>query len=106
MKKPGFILPALMFAVEPAFAIERLYADSTTCAAAQQIVARDGAVILRYPSRKVPGMTLYKRYVRSQFQCDSDDQARLTSVKTADNAQCRLALCRSASHNQSQTSGR
>ncbi|SCW71109.1 hypothetical protein SAMN02927900_04067 [Rhizobium mongolense subsp. loessense] len=104
MKRTSLILFALMFAVEPSFAIERLNAGSTTCAAAQRIIARDGAAILRYPSETVPGMTLYKRYVRNKAQCDSDDEAAPTSVKTADEPRCRLARCRSSSHNQS-TSG-
>jgi hypothetical protein len=104
MKRTSLTLFVLMLAVEPSLAVERLNTDSTTCAAAQQTVARDGAVILRYPSQRVPGMTLYKRYVRSKLQCDSDDRTVLTSVKTADDLRCKLAQCQSITHKESTTS--
>jgi len=83
---------ASLFPFDTAFAIQKRVASSITCTAVQDIVQRDGAIILRYPSKRVPGLTLYDRYVRSELQCDGNMEATPKSVGTA-GSQCQLQIC-------------
>lgn len=103
-KKFHVLAISLRLAATPTFAAEILDAGSTTCSQAQQLVAQDGAVVIKRPSTKVAGLKLTKRYVRSRGQCDSDDLLSSTRVKMADDAQCKLAVCSSSSHNSSKVS--
>ncbi len=82
-----------MFAADVASAIERRPAASLTCGMARDIVDRDGAVILRYPSERIAGLTLYDRYVRNEHQCDTNQTVPKT-IQTADENTCELSICR------------
>ncbi|MDM9648691.1 hypothetical protein [Rhizobium sp. S163] len=82
-----------VFAANVASAIERRPAASLTCGMAKDIVDRDGAVILRYPSERIAGLTLYDRYVRNEHQCDTN-QTIPKQIQTADDTTCELSICR------------
>jgi hypothetical protein len=66
---------------------------SLTCEAARQKVINEGAVILRYPSTRVQGMSLYDRYVLRNEQCDAREYAGRSYVPTRDNPQCPVLSC-------------
>ncbi|KQV36348.1 hypothetical protein ASC96_28150 [Rhizobium sp. Root1204] len=93
MSKISFTIVWLILFTLPAGAIERMYAARASCQQVQGIIARDGAVILRFPSKNVPGLTLYTRYVRSEFKCDSDFGISVRNIETADDINCRLKEC-------------
>ncbi|MGV1791715.1 hypothetical protein GR212_13935 [Rhizobium lusitanum] len=80
----------------PASAISRYESLGKTCAAVQQLVAGERAVILRYPARR-GGLVLYDRYVADSGQCGISGYAERTSVPTKDNPQCPVYNCKPSS---------
>lgn len=78
----------------PAAAISRYNTPSMTCEAARQAIRSQGAVVLRYPSTRVKGLTLYDRYVRNSDQCDSNQYAERAYVPTRDNPRCPVLNCK------------
>ena len=76
-----------------AHAISRYNSKSVTCHKAHQLIARQGAVIFRYPSRRNPELILYNRFVAHGGLCAFGEQPALQSVPTADRASCRLIFC-------------
>nr|WP_137135137.1 hypothetical protein [Rhizobium sp. FKY42] len=76
---------------QPAAAISRYNSTSMTCAAAQERIAREGAVIFRYPGRT--GMTLYDRYVSSDRYCAGGEYAKPDSIPTKDVRNCPVRQC-------------
>lgn len=76
-----------------AHAISRVNTAGKTCQAVQNIVAAEGAVILRYPSKRGTGNILYDRYVSSQRFCVGGDVTERFFVPTADTANCRVKRC-------------
>lgn len=87
------IMLAAIGAASPAAAISRYNSQSLTCAEARQRVIDEGAVILRYPSKRVQGMTLYDRYVTRNAQCDSNEYAERAYVPTRDEPRCPVLAC-------------
>lgn len=84
---------ALVIAVSPAMAISRYNSESMSCQAAQDTVQREGAVILRYPSRQVPGLELFDRYVANTAYCDPDRYAKQEYIPTSDTRHCIVLAC-------------
>lgn len=88
------LLAALLLAgASPAVAISRYQSPSLTCEQARDVIRREGAVILRYPSERVQNLTRYDRYVRNSGYCDSNEYADWTTVPTRDNPSCRVLAC-------------
>ncbi|MCJ9669354.1 MULTISPECIES: hypothetical protein [unclassified Neorhizobium] len=79
---------------EPAAAISRYNSTGMSCAAVQRAIGREGAVILRYPSRNKARMTLYDRYVIDSGYCDSHEFADRATVPTADTPSCPVRACK------------
>lgn len=77
---------------------ERFFAPTSSCEAIQDAISRDGDSVLRFPSKQVPGMTLYRRYVRNEQKCDSNDQVVSAHVKTSNDVPCELHVCAQRSH--------
>ncbi len=87
------IVAAVIGVASPAAAVSRYNSQSLTCAEARQRVIDEGAVILRYPSTRVRGMTLYDRYVTRNAQCDDNEYAERAYVPTRDEPQCPVLSC-------------
>lgn len=87
---------ALLCLASPALAISRYNSLDRTCAAVQQSIASEKAVLLRYPSRNGK-IVLYDRYVADRGECSSGDYAASTFVPTKDNPSCPVFNCQSAS---------
>ncbi|NBB50071.1 hypothetical protein GVN24_17480 [Rhizobium sp. CRIBSB] len=85
-------IAAAMFA-EPALAISRYNSAALTCDEVRQRVINEGAVILRYPSTRVKGMTLYDRYVTRNAMCDPHEYAERAYVPTRDADRCPVLSC-------------
>lgn len=101
MKKLALLVIAATVASSPALAISRYNSPSLTCEAARAAVLNQGAVILRYPSKRVAGMTLYDRYVRDNNQCEQHDYAARAYVPTRDNPRCPVLACKPVDENTS-----
>lgn len=82
-----------LFATE-ASAISRYNSTSYTCQAVKQLIAREGAIILRYPSRRSQSLTLHDRFVKNASRCQLDEYAARKSVPTADTNSCKLRYCK------------
>lgn len=80
----------------PALAISRYNAMDKTCAAVQQTIASNRAVLLSYPSRSGK-VVLYDRYVADRGQCNATEYAAGTYVPTKDDRSCPVLNCRSTS---------
>ncbi|MBX3576588.1 MAG: hypothetical protein KF723_05225 [Rhizobiaceae bacterium] len=80
----------------PAAAISRYNVDSMSCSQAQQTVRSDGAAILRYSSKRTPGLTLYGRYVRNDLFCSGHEIAERVWIPTADRKSCPVLECKPA----------
>ena len=91
--KTLILIAASLLAASPALAISRYNSQSMSCAAARQAVLEQRAVIFRYPSKRVAGMTLYDRYVRDNRQCDSHEYAERAYIPTRDNPKCPVLAC-------------
>jgi hypothetical protein len=86
------VLTSLLL-VQPAAAISRYNSQSLTCEGAKDLIRQQGAVILRYQSKRVANLPLYDRYVRNSGQCDSHEFAKWTRIPTKDDPSCRLLAC-------------
>jgi hypothetical protein len=78
---------------QPVLAISRYNSTTLTCDQVRQRVISEGAVILRYPSTRVAGMTLYDRYVTRNALCDPHEYAERAYVPTRDTDRCPVLAC-------------
>lgn len=83
---------ALLLAAPQAMAISRVEARTRSCAAIQDMIAKERAIILRYPSRD-GRMTLYDRYVVGTPQCGSGFYASRAYVPASDGS-CPVYNCK------------
>lgn len=74
-------------------AYERLAAASSTCDQAKTIISRDGAVVLRWKSSRIAGLSLYTAFVRNTSQCPSDQNATPMLIGTSNGEICPLYTC-------------
>lgn len=86
-------LAVTLLSLTSANAISRYNSNSVTCHQAHKLVAKEGAVIFRYPSNRNPSLTLYNRFVASAGKCAFGEQAALQSIPTADRKSCRMVVC-------------
>lgn len=84
---------AALLPLDDAFAISRYNSTSMTCAAIQNALQRERAVIFRYSSRTNPGLSLYDRYVSDAGQCTSGQEIRRTTIPTKDGSGCAVLVC-------------
>ncbi|WP_315924269.1 hypothetical protein [Mesorhizobium sp. SP-1A] len=93
--KSGLVLAALVtLSAGQAQAISRYDPTRMACAQVQAAIARDGAVILRYQSRRTPGLPLYDRYVASRAFCDAGEVRDPAYVPSADRDSCPVYKCK------------
>ena len=90
---PVLILGASLLAATQAQAISRYNSLTMTCAEANEAAAREGAVILRYPSQWVRGLTLFERAVRDRNQCANQEIIERRFVSTSDMQRCPVRAC-------------
>ncbi|RWA60619.1 hypothetical protein [Mesorhizobium sp.] len=89
------LLAALMTLVAAeAQAISRYDPTRMSCDRVQGTIARQGAVILRYQSTRVPGLPLYDRYVRDERFCDLGEVRKRAYVPSADAKSCPVFVCK------------
>jgi len=94
-KNPALLAAAaLLLTAVPAGAITRYTSTAMTCDRIQATIARDGAAIMRYQSKRNPGLPLYNRYVNDDRFCKQDEYTRTVFIPAADTAQCPVYECR------------
>lgn len=81
----------------PAVAVDRLNASEHPCASIHERIESEGAIIVRYPSSRPIGLTLYDRYVAGAYMCGSDDGLVNVTVPAHD-GMCTLTACQHQSH--------
>ncbi len=92
--KSILIATCLTLVAAEAQAISRYDPTRMSCDRVQGTIARQGAVILRYQSRRVPGLPLFDRYVASQQFCNIGEVRKRAYVPSADADSCPVYLCK------------
>ncbi|WP_367714971.1 hypothetical protein AB2N04_13655 [Nitratireductor sp. GISD-1A_MAKvit] len=87
------VLAALIIA-SPAEAISRYTSTAMSCTEAQARIASEGAAIMRYQSRRTPGLPLYDRYVANERLCPPGHTGTRDHIPTADRAACPVLRCK------------
>ncbi len=77
----------------PAHAISRYQTMRMSCDAVQDALRYQGAAILRWQSKRTPGLPLYGRYVSDRRFCEMDEIAVWASVPTRDDRTCSVRKC-------------
>ena len=85
-------LAVLMVSGE-AWAIARVETLEHSCPEVKEIVRREGAAILRYPSSRNPDLVLYDRYVASRHFCVMGEITQRDWVPTGDGKSCLVLKC-------------
>jgi hypothetical protein len=91
--KRGSIAAAFLLLSSEAHAISRYDPTKLECAGLQQIVAREGEVILRHGSSNILGLPIYDRYVADRAYCGPGEVARSAGVPSADRQYCPVKKC-------------
>ena len=77
-----------------AHAVSRYDPTRMSCGRVQSTIDRQGAVILRYQSRRTPGLPLYDRYVASGAYCDAGEVRAPAYVPSTDRNSCLVYKCK------------
>ncbi|TIV97937.1 MAG: hypothetical protein E5V85_13055 [Mesorhizobium sp.] len=84
----------LVLVAAEAQAVSRYDPTRMSCDRVQATIARQGAVILRYQSSRVPGLPLYDRYVRDERFCNMGEVRSRAYVPSADTRSCPVYVCK------------
>jgi|GEM_PF-2918691 hypothetical protein len=90
---PLLALAAAVLLPAEALAISRIETMRATCGEVKSRIDREGAVILRYPSRRSPGHVLYDRYVADRHSCVMGEVTERAFVPTRDTPSCPVLKC-------------
>jgi len=96
--KTILLAACLTLVAAEAQAISRYDPTHMSCGKVQSTIARQGAVILRYRSTRVPGLPLYDRYVQSQQFCIMGEMRTPAYVPSADTKSCPVYNCKRLEH--------
>ena len=86
-------LALLMSSTQTAFAITRIASTSVTCETAKALLQDRKALIFRFPSKAVIGLTLYDRYVSDAGQCESQTYSVKKFIPTKNTDRCPVLAC-------------
>ncbi len=87
------VLFLLFASALPSAAISRYHSPSLSCDEIKSRIADERAVILRYPGKRNPALTVYDRYVASASMCDSHQTTERMSIPASDTDRCRVLHC-------------
>lgn len=93
MRKIGTAVLVLVLSAPAAQALSRYEATSLSCSRIQALLQSEGPAILRYPSPRNPGLTLYDTYVAEGRSCRTSGRGRLATVPAADTKSCKVIRC-------------
>ncbi len=86
-------LTALAMSATAANAISRHNSTSLSCDRVHAIIDAEGAAIMRYQSRRNPGLTLYDRFVSNGAYCDTEKYPITVTIPAADTERCVVYRC-------------
>jgi hypothetical protein len=92
--KLGLALAAI---ASPAMAISTQVSTQITCPAIRMLVQREGAVLLRYTSKRPPGLSIYDRVVVDGSKCIGNGTEHRTYFPASDTDSCAVWVCRPGS---------
>lgn len=87
------LMVILMLYALPAKAAARVETMNNSCASVQRTLIKNGAAILRYPSKRNPSLTLYDRYVGDSRFCAGNERGVWAGVPAKDTQSCRVIAC-------------
>jgi hypothetical protein len=93
MKSKCLLVLVLVLTSAEAYAISRYNSQGMTCGRVQAAIRNEGAVILRYSSKRNPSLPLYDRYVLHDGFCSYGEYAKYASVPTRDTPSCPVYKC-------------
>ena len=93
MVKLLFATALLAITTGEALAISRYQTMSMSCDQVHAALRRDGAAILRWQSRRNPGLPLYGKYVSDSRFCELGEVIDFESVPTRDARSCPVYQC-------------
>jgi hypothetical protein len=93
MRRSVLVLSAILIACGPAHAIKRVNVTTLSCQQAKDLVAKEGAVIFRYPSKRNASLILFDRFVAHSGFCSIKERAKPKTVPSASGS-CRLRICK------------
>lgn len=89
----GFVFASILAA--PAYSIERIESQTQSCNTIKRTIIKNGAVILRYQSKRNASNVLFDRYVASSRQCAWGEIAEWKTASAQGGKSCRLLVCNS-----------
>ena len=92
--KTILLAACLVLVAAEAQAVSRYDPTRMSCDRVQATLARQGAVILRYQSTRVPGLPLYNRYVSDARFCSPGEVRSRAYVPSADTKSCAVYVCK------------
>jgi hypothetical protein len=91
--KKIILLAAIGLFSTNAVAMSRYDSQSLTCSSVHDKMARDGSVVLRYPSHRYPNLMMYNRYVSNSMACLGQGAMASATVPTSDDPNCKVKTC-------------
>ncbi|NKJ39862.1 hypothetical protein [Rhizobium sp. SG570] len=76
-----------------AMAMESYNSKSLSCSTVHEKIAKEGSIVLKYPSSKVAGMNMYYRTVSNSTACLGQGAMANASVPTSDDPKCKIKTC-------------
>ena len=86
------VVALLSLVASEASAAPRYDIASMSCAEVQALIEKDGAAILRYPSKRILSLPIYDRYVKGQKFCETG-KWRAARRPTSDQKYCPVTKC-------------
>lgn len=84
---------ALTLVAGEASAVPRYQTMRMYCEDVRAVLQDEGAAILRWQSKRNPGLPLYGRYVSDGRYCELGEVSTFASVPTRDDATCPVRKC-------------
>jgi hypothetical protein len=88
---------ALVGIASPALAISTQVSTQISCPAIRSLIQRQGAVILRYTSKRPPGLSIYDRAVVDSSKCVGNGTKHRAYFPASDTDSCAVWVCRPGS---------
>lgn len=90
--KTLFVFAAVALIASNAMAMSEYDSKSMSCPEIQQ-KAKQGSIVLRYPSSTEPDVTLYNRTVSNSMSCLGQGAMASANVPSADGKPCKIKTC-------------
>jgi hypothetical protein len=98
MKHLAIATTSILLFAGSASAIERHNIETMSCQQIKTALETESPAILRYKSKKVPGMRLFNTYVGHRMHCAGGGQASVRRSVRAKDGSCTIFQCVTPSH--------